>query len=157
MWPYVPVALTASAVKAAIVAGSPAPIFEGKPGLPHISSRATSWVRALLERDPIKRPSAQAALEHPDFLAAWEASPACLKAAIVAARRCGTFDVVQGDVRPTELDDRLAELGSTQRPATDCGDVALGFGRRCGRRPTLECSTVSTDMGSETAVSTPSR
>lgn len=55
----------------AIQCGKSKPQFRSFTGCPAASADSAAWLRALLERDPRDRLSAQEALKHPNFLRPW--------------------------------------------------------------------------------------
>jgi len=65
-WPYMPGPDQHfdAAIRSRILAGTPAPCFRSDPGLPQVFSQCRGWVRALLQRLPSDRPSANEALQH---------------------------------------------------------------------------------------------
>lgn len=98
-FPYQPTENTGKGMKAIISAGDPAPTFEPKVnsragrsnGSTVVSPDARRFLRALLSRDPARRPAATEALQH-----AWLQSPAAgnqsLREMLLAAKRAGAFD-----------------------------------------------------------------
>lgn len=101
-FPYQPVESTAKAMKAAILAGVPVPTFKpresrSKPdlALTKISEDAVTFLRALLERDSRRRPTAERALQLrwmgcPKSSESW--SLPSLRPMLYAAKRTGAFD-----------------------------------------------------------------
>lgn len=108
-WPYTPAVMTGKAMKAAIQMGVPAPRFRSKQGLPGVSRPCSEWVEALLRRDVLTRPSAQAALRLPGLSAAWSTETS-MRPAVNAANRCGAFGTVGRCGRPSPLDQELSQM-----------------------------------------------
>mmetsp|Transcript_60710 Transcript_60710/g.131565 ORF Transcript_60710/g.131565 Transcript_60710/m.131565 type:complete len:441 (-) Transcript_60710:337-1659(-) len=112
-FPYIPAEASAKAMKAVIARGVPAPTF--MPTIPNltISEQASMFIRTLLNRDAVLRPTAQEALRHPfmdkaldsshrkssmeDFLKrsrakANSSSKPSLRSALHSAKKTGAFD-----------------------------------------------------------------
>lgn len=131
-WPYSPPEYTGSKMKKAIIAGEHGPTFKAKPGMPEISAACVAWVQALLERDPEKRCSSEAALAHPSFNADWEnGADSSLLPVILAAKRIGGFDCGAVASKSTQLDAMLMGLN------------------RCHKRKDSSASDQSTIAGSD--------
>mmetsp|Transcript_116275 Transcript_116275/g.323191 ORF Transcript_116275/g.323191 Transcript_116275/m.323191 type:complete len:460 (+) Transcript_116275:29-1408(+) len=115
-WPYAPPRLSGPAMKSAIKAGLPAPTFRAGTALPAVSGEASAWVRALLQREPERRPSAEEAMAHRSLRAPWAAAGADLRRIVGAARRIGAFGSVgRGDEEASDLDSLLNEATERYR------------------------------------------
>jgi len=98
-FPYEPERHNHTAMKQAIVAGVPAPSYKlsvkiGKAQTPDVSKEVVAFVRELLDRGPIRRPSAKQAMQTlwislPDT--ADIRSARCLRPMFHAAKRIGAF------------------------------------------------------------------
>jgi serine/threonine protein kinase len=117
-FPYHPAESTSKAMKAAIVAGVPAPGFKPKAGLDmggtlKASPEAMGFVKPLLNRDPESRPNAEEALQHEWVTQEGGAeSWGCqsLRPMLYSAKRIGAFDTRNvNDSAPNDVDRFLAQ------------------------------------------------
>lgn len=92
-WPYHIAEHTGQAMKNAIMVGQEMPSFQSGGSSPALSAPCTSWVKSLLRRDPVARPSAQRALAHRAFISEWRGEGGdALRPSVERARRAGAFD-----------------------------------------------------------------
>lgn len=138
-FPYTPVEQTGPAMKAAIVKGMPAPSFRpaassrdsrgggasggtSAPSAPALSPAGMSWLRELLAREPMDRPTCKEALAYSIFTRPQELGqrpPTSLRTMLNAAKRCGAFDVPLGrggKQKETDVDVQLRTLQERHRP-----------------------------------------
>lgn len=125
-WPYMPKTMSGPAMKAAIRSNSPAPSFRSKAGLPEVG-RAASWARALLHREPTRRPSAQQALSHRSFEAPWD-SAAPMAATLRAAVRVGAFELPGRATEPRP--DEVLRMNAKRHPSEVSTVASAGPSRR---------------------------
>jgi len=97
-FPYIPAKTSASAMKAAILVGVPAPSFRPKTSLDlsngsPISECLKDLIRELLERDCAARATADHALRHEWFSPGAERTTFPLRPMLYSAKRVGAFDV----------------------------------------------------------------
>jgi serine/threonine protein kinase len=125
-FPYHPAESTSKAMKAAIVAGVPAPTFRPKLGLDmggtlKISPEANSFLQPLLARDPENRLTADGSLQH-IWLGAKEPGSwgsASLRPMLYSAKRVGAFDTRNvNDSVPNDMDHFLAQMQSKYHKST---------------------------------------
>lgn len=170
-FPYRPAEQTGPAMKAAILAGSPAPSFRPKHGLEgsdsvaKISANAIEMLRELMCRVPEDRPTAEQALQ-----CSWlrygpnkEDNTGSLRPMLFAAKRVGAFDVRVSKPQTTDVDIQLAalqekrhsasmiqkHLATDKVPGSSSHSLRDRSGKSGSRRPpgTLNSDT-STDAGS---------
>uniref|UniRef100_A0A7S2K9P4 Protein kinase domain-containing protein n=1 Tax=Zooxanthella nutricula TaxID=1333877 RepID=A0A7S2K9P4_9DINO len=153
-FPYTPVEPNGPAMKAAILAGNPAPTFRqlhssSRVPVAHQGDRAPSqtcvrFLQDMLCRDPVRRPTSKDALAYDFFrvVACPEANPRdSLRPMLHMAKRCGAFDQPQAakSEAKTEVDARLRFLQESVRP-TPCDVKPQVFSQN---------SEISTEVGSE--------
>mmetsp|Transcript_67542 Transcript_67542/g.130506 ORF Transcript_67542/g.130506 Transcript_67542/m.130506 type:complete len:471 (+) Transcript_67542:55-1467(+) len=120
-FPYEPDKRTAKAMKLAILSGSPVPSYtlpvkKDRAQKPDVSKEVTLFMRRLLDRNPVFRPSAKQALQMlwislPD--AANVRSARCLQPTFQAAKRIGAFHPkahAPRDDQPDGVDVMLSQL-----------------------------------------------
>jgi len=147
-FPYQPVEATAKAMKAAIVAGVPAPSFRPKSSLDpgnqcRISADALEFLHAALDRNKASRPTASAALSMAwlnEAAASTQWGVPSLRPMLFAAKRVGAFDVRGNSPhdKSSGVDQLLHALqskspGGSARPSSSRG--------RLDRKTHSECST----------------
>mmetsp|Transcript_101089 Transcript_101089/g.292346 ORF Transcript_101089/g.292346 Transcript_101089/m.292346 type:complete len:421 (+) Transcript_101089:58-1320(+) len=152
-FPYTPAKASGSAMKAAIVAGLPAPTFtpEGRsqrgPGL--VCHHAMWFSRLLLERHAGHRMKAKDALRHAFFdVPASERGTASLRPMLHSAKRIGAFSPAADDRSPpSSLDTRLIHLQEERREKRPPSPIQAFEGKKRSRE--LPSDTSSTNVGSE--------
>mmetsp|Transcript_37515 Transcript_37515/g.84622 ORF Transcript_37515/g.84622 Transcript_37515/m.84622 type:complete len:427 (-) Transcript_37515:60-1340(-) len=133
-FPYQPIESNTKAMKAAILAGQPAPTFKLKPGLDasgkaKISNSATMFLKALLCRDPAARPVGREALQHSWMHSQAEPDEPPLRPMLHSAKRSGAFDTRKlpenSDTDKNSMDAMLAVLQGRHGKADSPGVVRL--------------------------------
>jgi len=114
-FPYTPTEPTGPAMKAAILAGTPAPTFRTPPGQQPLTSDALAVAQAVLRREVRDRPTADQALKFAFFTSAEDPNHTygSLRPMLHAGKRCGAFDLPRGKggvPKPTEMDTHLFSL-----------------------------------------------
>lgn len=156
-FPYMPPAevFTEAAMKRAISEGTEQPTFtpapplaaggSTEPSLPAPSQLALQFAQRLLDRDPVKRPSATAALREPYMVQAKRGSTEhvkllSLKLTLLSAKRLGAFDV-QKLAKSSPLDVALSMLQATHSPKSCMASPDME-----SSRSTLPSTTASLDL-----------
>lgn len=123
-----PTVLTGAAMKDAIRSGAREPAFRPKSGsrLAEISASCGKWVKALLCRDPRRRPGAEEALRQRSLHEAWTSAP--LEKTLHAAARCGAFDHGRCQALNGDLDATLARLSGKPSLALSEASTCTGVG-----------------------------
>mmetsp|Transcript_23004 Transcript_23004/g.60667 ORF Transcript_23004/g.60667 Transcript_23004/m.60667 type:complete len:466 (-) Transcript_23004:351-1748(-) len=172
-FPYTGVQSTSASMKAAILAGKPAPSFSQPPtgaGSPASQpspplALATGLVRELLNREVSERPTAKQALRCRFFQpqALPELSRACLRSCLNGAKRCGLFDVRPAKVLAamTDADVQVSALQEKHHgsPASQCEVVSelstaantVGASMSCGTNATQQRSLSKVGVGADAA------
>jgi len=138
-FPYTSAARNSRGMKAAVLAGTPAPDFEPSGGLPQVSSFAKQCLRSVLIRNPKMRPSAMDTLAAFSKLAEetsiepaqW--STTSLRPTIQEAKRIGAFSAPDLNAEPTNLDRHVRRLQAKYH-GTSQATRGVGWWRGKGSR-----------------------